>query len=84
METLDGRQAATAGQLIGHAHELLAAGVPRDEAAAKLAGLSPSRAVLEDAHTKWAQTMHRLPSDDFMATHVLRTIQAALGLVPRV
>ena len=79
MEAFDGRQAPTSGQLIGHARELLTAGVPREEAAAKLADLSSSRAILEDAHIKWAQTMHWLSREDFMATQVLRTMPHRAG-----
>lgn len=83
MEALDDRQAPTVSQLIGHARELLAAGVPRDEAAAKLAELASSRAALEGARDEWLRAMHRLPSTDFAATHVLRAVEAALGLMPR-
>ncbi len=83
MESLDGRQSLTVDQLIGHARELVAAGVPEEEAAAELAGQAPSRRALEDAHVRWQQTMHQRPSEDFTATDALRVIEAALGLVPR-
>ncbi len=59
-------------------------GVPREEAAAKLAVLhGQDRAVLEDAVRFWTRRMHQLPSDDFHATAVLRVLDAALRLVPR-
>ncbi len=83
MESLDGRQAPTADELIGHARELVETGVSEEEAAAELAGLVSSRRALEDAHVRWQQTMHQRPSEDFTATDALRVIEAALGLVPR-
>ncbi len=83
MDTPDGGQGPTVDQLVEHVRQSVATGVPRDEAAARLAGLAPSRAVLEDVHVTWQQTMARLPSDDFPATDELRVIEAALDLVPR-
>ena len=80
METSPIRLAA---ELIEHAHDLIAAGVPRNEAAAKLAALAPDRRSLERAHVSWVRRMHRLPTDDYDATNVLRVLAAALAMLPR-
>jgi hypothetical protein len=80
MET---RPFGAADELVEHAQTLVAAGVPRHEAAAKLAALAPDRRSLERAHRSWVQRMHRLPTDDYDATNVLRLLQAALASSPR-
>lgn len=84
MDTSDGGQGPTVDQLIEHVRRWLATGVSRDEAAARLTELAPSRTILEDMNVTWLRTMARLPSDDFPATAVLLATEAALRLVPRV
>ncbi|HEX6239189.1 MAG TPA: hypothetical protein VFZ68_18465 [Acidimicrobiales bacterium] len=66
------------------AWRLAGAGVDRDAAAAELAARhGTDRGQLEEAVLDWYRRMHRLPSDDFQATRVLRVLEAALRRVPR-
>ena len=75
---------AHSAELVEHAHDLVAAGVPRQEAATKLAALAPDRQSLQGAHVSWVRRMHRLPTDDYDATNVLRLLEAALAVAPHV
>ena len=70
-------------ELVEHAHDLVASGVPRQQAATKLAALAPDQQSLQGAHVSWVRRMHRLPSDDYGATDVLRLLEAALSQLPR-
>jgi hypothetical protein len=76
-------QTRASAELVEHAHDLVAAGVPRQEAATKLAALAPDRQSLQGAHVSWVRRMHRLPTDDYDATNVLRLLEAALSQLPR-
>ena len=38
---------------------------------------------LQGAHVSWVRLMHRLPSDDYDSTNVLRLLEAALSQLPR-
>jgi hypothetical protein len=66
-------------EVIAAAHDLVVAGVPAAEAAAKLAAAFPAHGDLEAAHWAWTDRMRRLPSDDFRAARVLRVLLAALA-----
>lgn len=59
-------------------------GAERDAAAAEVAARhGHDRDRLEDAVLFWYRRMHRLPSDDFLATEVLRVLEGALRRIPR-
>ena len=82
-ETMETARTRAATELVEQAQGLVAAGVPRREAATKLAGLAPDRHSLQGAHVSWVRLMHRLPSDDYDSTNVLRLLEAALSQLPR-
>lgn len=66
------------------ARQLVSGRVDRDSAAAELAARhGDDRDQLEEAVLFWYRRMHRLPSDDFQATQVLRVLEGALRRVPR-
>jgi hypothetical protein len=69
---------------IEDACRLAGSGGDRDAAATEIAARhGHDRGQLEEAVLFWYQRMHRLPSNDFLATDVLRILEAALRHVPR-
>lgn len=69
-------------ELLEHAGELLAAGAPRDEAAAKLAAEAGSRKVLEEAYREATWRVHLQGSSDQGALAVARLLLTALRQLP--
>ena len=69
--------------LVTHAQRLLRSGIGRDDAAEQIIEMAAGdRGALADAVLYQVRRMHRLPSDDFDATAILRVLETALRATP--